>query len=131
MSTPEVIREGVRQAASPIETDVLVSVVIPCLNEAANIEQCVTRARAVLEEHDLRGEVVVADNGSEDGSPALAEAAGARVIHEPRRGYGSAYLAGFAAAAGRVHRDARRRPHLRLRRHPGLRRPPPATAPSW
>ncbi len=100
MSTPEVIREGVRQAASPIETDVLVSVVIPCLNEAANIEQCVTRARAVLEEHDLRGEVVVADNGSEDGSPALAEAAGARVIHEPRRGYGSAYLAGFAAAQG-------------------------------
>jgi glycosyltransferase involved in cell wall biosynthesis len=78
----------------------LVSVVIPCLNEAANIEQCVTRARAVLEEHDLRGEVVVADNGSEDGSPALAESAGARVIHEPRRGYGSAYLAGFAAAQG-------------------------------
>ena len=78
----------------------LVSVVIPCLNEAANIEQCVTRARAVLEEHDLRGEVVVADNGSEDGSPRLAEAAGARVVHEPRRGYGSAYLAGFAAAQG-------------------------------
>ncbi len=100
MSTPEVTREGVRQGASPIETDVLVSVVIPCLNEAANIEQCVTRARAVLGEHDLRGEVVVADNGSEDGSPALAEAAGARVIHEPRRGYGSAYLAGFAAAQG-------------------------------
>jgi glycosyltransferase involved in cell wall biosynthesis len=100
MSTPEVTREGARQAASPIETDVLVSVVIPCLNEAANIEQCVTRARAVLEEHDLRGEVVVADNGSEDGSPAIAEAAGARVIHEPRRGYGSAYLAGFAAAQG-------------------------------
>ncbi len=100
MSTPEATRAGVRQAASPIATDVLVSVVIPCLNEAANIEQCVTRAKAVLEEHDLRGEVVVADNGSEDGSPALAEAAGARVIHEPRRGYGSAYLAGFAAAQG-------------------------------
>ena len=78
----------------------LVSVVIPCLNEAANIERCVARARAVLEGHDLRGEVVVADNGSEDGSAALAEAAGARVIHEPRRGYGSAYLAGFAAAQG-------------------------------
>ena len=100
MSTPEVTRRGVTQAASPTESDVLVSVVIPCLNEAANIEQCVTRARAVLEEHDLRGEVVVADNGSDDGSPALAESAGARVIHEPRRGYGSAYLAGFAAAQG-------------------------------
>ncbi len=100
MSTPEVTRGGVRQVAPPAESDVLVSVVIPCLNEAANIEQCVVRARAVLEEHDLRGEVVVADNGSDDGSPALAESAGARVIHEPRRGYGSAYLAGFAAAQG-------------------------------
>ena len=78
----------------------LVSVVIPCLNEAENIEECVTRARAVLEEHGLDGEVVVADNGSTDGSPELAAAAGARVIHEERRGYGSAYLAGFAAARG-------------------------------
>jgi len=49
---------------------------------------------------DIAGEVVVADNGSEDGSPELAQAAGARVIHEPRRGYGSAYLAGFTAALG-------------------------------
>ena len=63
MSTPEVTRGGVRQVASPAESDVLVSVVIPCLNEAANIEQCVTRARAVLGEHDLRGEVVVAIGG--------------------------------------------------------------------
>jgi glycosyltransferase involved in cell wall biosynthesis len=78
----------------------LVSVVIPCLNEAENIEECVTRARAVLEEHGLNGEVVVADNGSTDGSPELAAAAGARVIHEDRRGYGSAYLAGFANARG-------------------------------
>ena len=78
----------------------LVSVVIPCLNEAENIEECVTRARAVLEEHGLNGEVVVADNGSNDGSPELAARAGARVIHEERRGYGSAYLAGFANARG-------------------------------
>jgi glycosyltransferase involved in cell wall biosynthesis len=85
----------VRGAASP-----LVSVVIPCLNEAENIEQCVTRAWAILEEHELRGEVVVVDNGSEDGSAELACAVGARVVYEPRRGYGSAYLAGFAAALG-------------------------------
>jgi glycosyltransferase involved in cell wall biosynthesis len=77
-----------------------VSVVIPCLNEAENIEQCVTRAWAILEEHELKGEVLVVDNDSEDGSAALAAAAGARVIHEPRRGYGSAYLAGFGAAVG-------------------------------
>jgi glycosyltransferase involved in cell wall biosynthesis len=77
-----------------------VSVVIPCLNEAANIEECVTRARAALAEADLAGEVIVVDNGSDDGSPGLAEGAGAHVVHEPRRGYGSAYLAGFAAAQG-------------------------------
>jgi glycosyltransferase involved in cell wall biosynthesis len=79
----------------------VVSVVIPCLNEAPTIAQCVGRALAVLSEHALDGEVVVADNGSEDGSPQLAREAGARVVHEPRRGYGSAYLAGFAASRGR------------------------------
>jgi glycosyltransferase involved in cell wall biosynthesis len=78
----------------------LVSVVIPCLNEAENIEECVRRAREVLERENLAGEVIVADNASDDGSPELAEAAGAHVVHEPRRGYGSAYLAGFAAAQG-------------------------------
>ena len=77
-----------------------VSVVIPCLNEAQTIEECVARARGALEESGLRGEVIVADNGSEDGSAELAERAGAHVVHEPRRGYGSAYLAGFAAAQG-------------------------------
>ncbi len=81
-------------------TTPLVSVVIPCLNEAENIEECVRRARSAMEEAKIPGEVVVADNDSEDGSPELAAAAGARVVHEPRRGYGSAYLAGFAAARG-------------------------------
>jgi glycosyltransferase involved in cell wall biosynthesis len=77
-----------------------VSVVIPCLNEAENIQQCVTRARRVIAESGLTGEVIVADNASDDGSPELATQAGALVVHEPRRGYGSAYLAGFAAARG-------------------------------
>jgi hypothetical protein len=77
-----------------------VSVIIPCLDEADSIERCVQLARATMEEHEIAGEVVVADNGSSDGSAALAEAAGARVVHEPRRGYGSAYLAGFAEARG-------------------------------
>jgi Glycosyl transferase family 2 len=79
---------------------VRVSVVIPCLNEAETIERCVTAARTALEGAGLAGEVVVADNGSNDGSAELATAAGARVVNEPRRGYGSAYLAGFAAARG-------------------------------
>jgi glycosyltransferase involved in cell wall biosynthesis len=79
----------------------LVSVVIPCLNEAENIERCVTAALQALERMGVAGEVVVADNDSEDDSARLAEQAGARVIVERRRGYGSAYLAGFAASSGR------------------------------
>jgi glycosyltransferase involved in cell wall biosynthesis len=78
----------------------LVSVVMPCLNEAETIERCVREALAVLEEAELPGEVLVVDNGSADGSIELARMAGARVIREPRRGYGSAYLAGFDAARG-------------------------------
>ncbi len=77
-----------------------VSVVIPCLNEAENIEECVRRSLEALDEAGIAGEVVVADNDSSDGSAELAVAAGARVVHERRRGYGSAYLAGFAAARG-------------------------------
>ena len=87
-------------APAPLPEPPLVSVVIPCLNEAENIVQCVTRALDVLYDNGISGEVVVADNGSDDGSAELAEAAGATVVHEPRRGYGRAYLAGFAAARG-------------------------------
>ncbi len=79
----------------------VVSVVIPCLNEAQNIEQCVLAALESIAGMGVPGEVVVADNGSHDGSAELAERAGARVVHETRRGYGSAYLAGFAASRGR------------------------------
>jgi glycosyltransferase involved in cell wall biosynthesis len=78
-----------------------VSVVIPCLDEADAIAIVVAKAIRAMEEAGIAGEVVVADNGSSDGSPELAAAAGARVIHEPRRGYGSAYMAGFEAARGR------------------------------
>jgi glycosyltransferase involved in cell wall biosynthesis len=77
-----------------------VSVVIPCLNEAETIAECVRRARTVLDDKGLEGEVIVVDNGSTDGSGALARAAGAVVVDEPRRGYGSAYLAGLAVARG-------------------------------
>ncbi|HEX3517728.1 MAG TPA: glycosyltransferase family 2 protein [Solirubrobacteraceae bacterium] len=90
------------QALESPDTDtLLVSVVIPCLNEAENIERCVREARAALDRMGVVGEVVVADNDSEDDSARLAEQAGARVIVERRRGYGSAYLAGFAASSGR------------------------------
>src|SRR5271166_5935997 len=87
---------------APAEVDgPLVSVVIPCLNEAENIEACVSAARAAIAAMGVAGEVVVADNDSEDDSARLAEQAGARVVVERRRGYGSAYLAGFAASRGR------------------------------
>ena len=75
---------------------------IPCLNEEENIEALRhARRSTAMREAGIAGEVVVADNASEDRSAELAAAAGARVVHEPRRGYGSAYLAGFAAARGR------------------------------
>ena len=77
-----------------------VTVIMPCLNEAATGARCVAKARAALQRAGLSGEVVVADNGSDDGSPALAEAAGARVVTAPVRGYGAAYLTGLEAARG-------------------------------
>jgi glycosyltransferase involved in cell wall biosynthesis len=77
-----------------------VSVVIPCLNESQTIADCVTRTQRVLDESGLHGEVIVVDNASTDGSGELARDAGAIVVHESRRGYGSAYLAGLAAARG-------------------------------
>jgi glycosyltransferase involved in cell wall biosynthesis len=79
----------------------LVSVVIPCLNEAENIGECVAAALEAIVRMGVEGEVVVADNDSDDDSRRLAEEAGARVVLERRRGYGSAYLAGFEAARGR------------------------------
>jgi glycosyltransferase involved in cell wall biosynthesis len=86
---------------SPDADTPLVSVVIPCLNEAENIEACVTAALEAIVRMGVEGEVVVADNDSEDDSARLAERAGARVVVERRRGYGSAYLAGFEASRGR------------------------------
>jgi glycosyltransferase involved in cell wall biosynthesis len=99
MSTTERQSTGIPGLRDPLQPEV--SVVIPCLNEAATIEECVHRARRALDANGLAGEVIVADNGSEDGSGRLAAAAGAQVVYEPERGYGSAYLAGLRAARGR------------------------------
>jgi glycosyltransferase involved in cell wall biosynthesis len=92
-------RSGVLAEAAPANP-IRVSVVIPCLNEADSIRECVTSARRVLFGSGIAGEVIVVDNGSDDGSAELARLAGATVVEEPRRGYGSAYLAGFDAAGG-------------------------------
>jgi glycosyltransferase involved in cell wall biosynthesis len=77
-----------------------VSVVMPCLNEAGAVGQCVRTARQTLKDMNLPAEVIVVDNGSTDGSAGIAAQAGARVVHERRRGYGSAYLRGFQKARG-------------------------------
>ena len=77
-----------------------VSVVIPCLNEANSIRACVEKALESFRATGLRGEVIVADNGSTDGSPEIAGELGARVVHVTQRGYGSALRAGIGAARG-------------------------------
>jgi glycosyltransferase involved in cell wall biosynthesis len=79
----------------------LVSVVMPCLNEEAAIGACIEKIQRTFAAAGIAGEIVVCDNGSTDASVAIAERMGARVVHEPRRGYGNAYLTGFAAARGR------------------------------
>ena len=78
-----------------------VSVVMPCLNEADTLEACIRSARRAIEEAGLTGEIIVADNGSTDGSAAIAEQSGARVIRVAPMGYGSALMGGIGAARGR------------------------------
>lgn len=81
--------------------EVELSVVIPCLNEAGTVGLCIERALAALRAAGVAGEVIVADNGSVDGSPDVAARLGARVVPVARKGYGSALMGGIAAARGR------------------------------
>jgi glycosyltransferase involved in cell wall biosynthesis len=82
--------------------DVLeLTILMPCLNEAKTVAECVQAAVHFLQRAGIRGEVIVADNGSTDGSRELARAAGARVVAVPDRGYGAALLGGIEAARGR------------------------------
>jgi glycosyltransferase involved in cell wall biosynthesis len=77
------------------------TILMPCLNEAETLAQCVEKARLGLERSGLPGEILVADNGSTDGSQAIAEKLGARVVSVPEKGYGSALRGGVRAARGR------------------------------
>jgi len=79
---------------------VSVSVVMPCLNERETVGTCIRKARDTLNRLSVEGEIIVADNGSTDGSVEVARSLGARVVHESRRGYGNAYRAGIDAACG-------------------------------
>jgi len=88
--------EGATAGARPP----FISVVMPCLNERETVTICVKKALDWLHASPYGGEVVIVDNGSTDGSAELAEAAGARVVHEARRGYGAALRRGFTEARG-------------------------------
>jgi glycosyltransferase involved in cell wall biosynthesis len=77
------------------------TILMPCLNEALTVETCVRKARAYLEKRSIAGEVLVADNGSTDGSQSLAFAAGARIVEVANKGYGAALIGGIEAANGR------------------------------
>jgi glycosyltransferase involved in cell wall biosynthesis len=85
----------------PREADIELTVLMPCLDEARTVQTCVDKAHAYLRSRGISGEVLVADNGSTDGSQAFAEAAGARVVAIPHKGYGAALIGGIAAARGR------------------------------
>lgn len=84
----------------PDSSNIELSIVIPCLNEARTIASCIAKAKSFLASNDVVGEIVVADNCSTDGSPDIASQSGARVVLVPEKGYGAALAGGIAAARG-------------------------------
>ena len=79
-----------------------VSVVMPCLNEEEAVGICIKKAKRALDDLNIKGEIIVVDNGSSDNSVAIAQREGAKVVFEPEKGYGSAYLKGFKEARGDI-----------------------------
>ncbi|MEP9386210.1 glycosyltransferase family 2 protein [Mesorhizobium sp. KR9-304] len=102
MAQPEErIREGF-ELPSPTDTPQLeLTVLMPCLNEAETLASCIRKSKRFLTESNIDGEVLIADNGSTDGSQDIARAEGAEVLDVSMRGYGAALLGGIAAAKGR------------------------------
>lgn len=94
------VEPGRSQGSQPA-AEVELTILMPCLNEAETLGTCVRKAMDYLARSGVAGEVLVADNGSTDGSQAIAESLGARVVAVPERGYGAALIAGIAAARGR------------------------------
>lgn len=89
------------EAEQPGLPAIELSIVMPCLNEAETLATCIDKARGFLDRHGIAGEIVIADNGSTDGSQEIAISRGARVVDVPSKGYGSALMGGIAAARGR------------------------------
>ena len=90
-----------RQVEQPTPVAIELSIVMPCLNEVETLATCIRKAQSAIARLDLPAEIVVADNGSTDGSQAVARELGVRVVDVPRRGYGSALVGGIEAARGR------------------------------
>jgi glycosyltransferase involved in cell wall biosynthesis len=95
------VKDDPAQAASADASSLELSVVMPCLNEADTIAVCIEKAQRALMENNISGEIVVADNGSTDGSQDIAHRMGARVVRVEGKGYGNALMGGIAAARGR------------------------------
>jgi glycosyltransferase involved in cell wall biosynthesis len=92
---------SLEQTREPETLPLELSVVMPCLNEAETLPECVDKVRRVFREHRIAGEIVVADNGSSDGSDAIATQMGARLVRVKDKGYGNALRGGIAAACGK------------------------------
>ena len=97
---------GVENPAEPVVEEFEISVVMPCLNEAKTVGGCVDKALLALHALGARGEVVIADNGSDDGSQQIARDHGARVVDVARRGYGHA-LRGHSGRPWALHHHGR------------------------
>lgn len=91
----------IERAVATEEDEIEVSFVMPCLDEAETLEGCIEAAQRCIAEHGLRAEIVIADNGSTDGSQEIARRCGARVVDVDERGYGAALMGGFESARGR------------------------------
>ncbi len=95
------IHDDPARVPAPVRENIELSIVMPCLNEAETIERCIVKSQAGIRQANLAGEIVIADNGSTDGSIEIAERLGARVVHVKAKGYGSALRGGIEAARGR------------------------------
>ena len=84
-----------------MENNLELTVIMPCLNEAETLEVCINKAIKCMKENSIKGEVLIADNGSTDGSIEIAKKCGARVANIPRKGYGSALIGGTKEAKGK------------------------------